>query len=101
MYSLLIGGGLYRMSFQTLKRILTDAVLAWRRRGEHDTITAGNGRDLLEGGPGRDTIKAGGGNDRIEARDGFRDVIDCGPGNDTAEVDRLDVVRSCEHVLRP
>jgi hypothetical protein len=26
MYSLLIGGGLYRMSFQTLKRILTDSV---------------------------------------------------------------------------
>jgi len=67
----------------------------------NDTITAGNGRDLLEGGPGRDTIKAGGGNDRIEARDGFRDVIDCGPGNDTAEFDRLDVVRNCEHVLRP
>jgi len=67
----------------------------------NDTITAGNGRDLLEGGPGRDTIKAGGGNDRIEARDGYRDVIDCGPGNDTAEVDRRDLVRNCEHVLRP
>ncbi|MDX6442721.1 MAG: hypothetical protein QOE43_2450 [Gaiellaceae bacterium] len=67
----------------------------------NDTITAGNGWDLLEGGPGRDTITAGGGNDRIQARDGFRDLIDCGTGNDTAEVDRLDVVRGCEHVLRP
>jgi RTX calcium-binding nonapeptide repeat (4 copies) len=67
----------------------------------NDTITAGAGRDLIVGGPGRDTIAAGAGNDRIEARDGFRDVIDCGPGTDTAEVDRLDVVRNCEHVLKP
>jgi hypothetical protein len=67
----------------------------------NDTIRTGSGRDLIEGGPGRDSISAGGGDDRIEARDGFRDVIDCGPGNDTAEIDRLDVVRNCEHVLKP
>jgi Tol biopolymer transport system component len=66
-----------------------------------DTIVAGSGRDLIVGGPGRDSIAAGAGSDRIETRDGFRDLIDCGNGNDTAEVDRLDVVRHCERVLRP
>lgn len=66
-----------------------------------DRIAAGPGNDLIVGGPGRDTIAAGRGNDTVEARDGFRDVVDCGPGRDRAEVDRLDVVRGCERVLRP
>jgi Tol biopolymer transport system component len=61
--------------------------------------TAGN--DVVKGTPYSDIIRGYAGNDRIEARDGFRDPIDCGPGNDTAEVDGLDVVRGCEHVLRP
>jgi hypothetical protein len=51
-------------------------------------------------GPGNDRISGGPGDDRTEARDGFRDVIDCGPGRDGAEVDRLDVLRDCERVLR-
>jgi Ca2+-binding RTX toxin-like protein len=67
----------------------------------NDRITAGSGADLVVGGPGRDTIAAGPGNDTIEARDGFRDVVDCGPGRDVAEVDRLDRVTRCERVLRP
>jgi hypothetical protein len=33
------------------------------------------------------------GSDTIEARDGERDVIDCGVGNDTTRVDAGDVVR--------
>ncbi len=66
-----------------------------------DTITSGNGRDLIVGGPGNDRISSGAGDDRIETRDGFRDVVDCGPGRDAAEVDRLDVVRRCETVLKP
>jgi dipeptidyl aminopeptidase/acylaminoacyl peptidase len=56
--------------------------------------------DVLKGSPFRDTILGLAGNDWIEARDGRRDVIDCGPGNDTAIVDRHDVVRNCERVLR-
>jgi Ca2+-binding RTX toxin-like protein len=67
----------------------------------NDRIDAGSGKDLVVGGPGRDTIAAGRGNDTVEARDGFRDVVDCGPGRDRAEVDRLDAVRGCERVLRP
>jgi dipeptidyl aminopeptidase/acylaminoacyl peptidase len=66
----------------------------------NDTIRSGGGNDLIVGGPGNDRISAAAGNDRLETRDGSRDVIDCGPGRDTAEVDRLDVVLHCETVLR-
>jgi len=45
-------------------------------------------------------IEAKGGRDVIFARDGERDVIDCGTERDTAVVDRLDVVSNCERVLR-
>jgi Ca2+-binding RTX toxin-like protein len=66
----------------------------------NDRIAAGGGNDLIVGGTGRDTIVAGPGNDTLETRDGFRDVVDCGPGRDRAEVDRLDALRGCERVLR-
>ena len=65
----------------------------------NDRIATGRGNDLVVGGPGRDTISTGLGRDRVEARDGARDVIDCGGGtHDLAEVDAVDVVRGCETV---
>jgi hypothetical protein len=36
----------------------------------------------------------------LRARDNQRDVVDCGPGRDTAYVDRLDRVSGCERVKR-
>ena len=68
-------------------------------RGD-DRVAGGHGSDTLRGGPGRDTIFGGDENDRIDVRDGVRDVVDCGPGDDSAVVDRLDVVRRCERVAR-
>lgn len=65
-----------------------------------DTIHGGAGDDRLTGGKGRDTILGGPGDDAIHARDGERDVIDCGPGEDVAYVDRKDVVQGCERVAR-
>lgn len=65
-----------------------------------DRIDGGAGDDVLMGGPGRDTIHGGPGNDRIFARDGVRDIVDCGSGDDVATVDRKDVVRDCERVAR-
>lgn len=65
-----------------------------------DTIDGGAGDDRLTGGTGRDTIRGGSGDDVIHARDGERDVIDCGPGRDVAYVDRHDVVEGCERVVR-
>jgi predicted acyl esterase len=78
-------------------------------RGGADCIAGGRGRDRIagqggddriRGGRGRDRIRGGRGDDRIQARDGRRDVVRCGPGDDTAIVDRRDRVRGCERVRR-
>jgi Ca2+-binding RTX toxin-like protein len=72
----------------------------WGGRGD-DTLRGGDGNDRIHGGRGRDTIAAQAGNDRIFARDGERDVIDCGPGFDRVRADGADVVdTSCERVRR-
>jgi hypothetical protein len=75
-----------------------------------DRLDGGRGADRLSGGPGNDTLtggryfdllSGGSGNDRILARDGFKDRIACGPGRDTVDADRHDVVaRDCEVVRR-
>ena len=76
---------------------------------DDDVITGGSGDDRLEGyrgddvlngGTGRDRFDGGTGRDRIRARDGVREVVDCGASTDTAVVDRTDIVRRCERVLR-
>jgi hypothetical protein len=69
--------------------------------GANDRLYGFAGNDLIVGGPGKDKMYGGTGNDRLEARDGQRDLVDCGPGNDTAVVDSIDQVVSCEHVQRP
>ncbi len=68
--------------------------------GGNDVLFGGRGNDLLVGGPGRDRLYGGPGNDTLRARDGLRDVVDCGPGRDTAIVDRIDRVSGCERVQR-
>ncbi len=77
-------------------------------RGD-DVLYGGANYDTLTGGPGRDRIYGQGGRDTVFARDGSRDVIDCGtntgktntsPELDKAYVDPLDVVRRCERVFR-
>jgi hypothetical protein len=77
--------------------------------GGNDRISGGAGADKLYGDAGKDTINAGAGrdsvfggtgNDTIQARDGERDVIDCGSGRDTVVADKTDVVKGCETVKR-
>jgi Ca2+-binding RTX toxin-like protein len=77
-----------------------------------DVLVGGLGNDAITGGPGQDTISGDAtastcgiysckipfGNDTINARDGEVDTIDCGVGQDTAVVDAIDVVSSCETV---
>ena len=77
----------------------------------NDTIYAGRGRDETWGEGGDDTLWAlarkdvhgrhdtrgdvlhgGEGNDTFKTRDGEADVVDCGPGVDTALLDFKDVV---------
>ncbi len=70
--------------------------------GGNDRLLGLAGNDIVDGGPGRDQIVGGPGNDRIQARDGERDTVDCGPGKDTAIVDRIDrVSKNCESVIKP
>ena len=56
-----------------------------------------------------DTLDGGAGNDRFRTRDGEVDRITCGPGNDRALLDQVDVITdataanpngSCEQVVR-
>jgi hypothetical protein len=72
-------------------------------------LIGGGGPDRLRGGPGRDGFNmrdgaelAAPGDDRIEARDGRRDEISCGAGDDIAIVDAAeDGVYDCEQVREP
>jgi hypothetical protein len=46
-------------------------------------------------------VSAGAGDDAVNTRGGGRDRVRCGPGRDTALVDRRDrVARDCERLLR-
>jgi hypothetical protein len=69
--------------------------------GGNDKLYGLAGNDVIVGGTGKDLMVGGPGNDRLEARDGERDTVQCGPGNDTAIVDTVDVVSACENVQRP
>jgi hypothetical protein len=72
-----------------------------------DWLTGVGGAGLLNGGSGPDRLIAGpqgtllqgkDGNDLIEARNGHRDWIGCGPGDDRARVDHHEENMSgCEH----
>ncbi len=65
-----------------------------------DVLRGLAGRDRLTGGVGRDVLEGGEGADMIVARDGRRDVLRGGPGNDSARVDRgLDQVSGVEKLV--
>jgi Ca2+-binding RTX toxin-like protein len=74
----------------------------------NDTLTGGAGNDVIDGGAGDDEIRpdagndvvhAGAGNDSIHAfGGGHHDYVDCGPGKDTAYVDKGERTRRCERV---
>jgi Ca2+-binding RTX toxin-like protein len=59
-----------------------------------DVVLAAAGNDVIVGGTGRDRLYGGAGADLLFARDGYRDVVDGGPGLDLATLDRLDRARS-------
>jgi hypothetical protein len=65
-----------------------------------DELHGDTGNDQLFPGTGRDRVWGGAGNDVISARDGSRDVIDCGAGLDRVTADRRDRLRGCERVTR-
>jgi Ca2+-binding RTX toxin-like protein len=65
-----------------------------------DRLLGGAGNDRLRGGPGRNRYAAGAGKDTVDARNHRRERVDCGPGRDSASVDRSDRVRRCERIRR-
>lgn len=58
------------------------------------------GADLLVGGRGRDRLYGGPGDDRLNTRDGVRDLVYCGTGDDTVRADSHDRLRGCEAASR-
>jgi metallophosphoesterase (TIGR03767 family) len=81
--------------------------IAGTRKGERlrggptsDLILARGGRDRIKPRAAGDCIFAGRGADKINARDRTRDVIRCGRGRDIAYVDRSDLTKGCERVVR-
>ena len=65
-----------------------------------DRVRGGRGADTVTGGSGRDRLKGGKANDRLLARDGQRDLVRCGQGNDLGRVDAKDKIRGCERIKR-
>ena len=58
------------------------------------------GNDTLYGGGGIDAFFGGAGNDQIHARNGNKDYVDGGPGNDFAQTDLVDTILNVEAVTR-
>ncbi|HEX8123424.1 MAG TPA: calcium-binding protein [Solirubrobacteraceae bacterium] len=66
-----------------------------------DNLQGSDGDDVLTGGPGADDFHGGEGNDTIAARDGIRETISCGAGQDAGEADVEDEVDAdCEGVVK-
>lgn len=63
-----------------------------------DRLGGGSGDDVLDGGPGRDVLNGGTGRDRIDARDGRREVVRCGKGEDRVLADPADKLIGCEEI---
>ncbi|MGH2973755.1 MAG: calcium-binding protein [Solirubrobacterales bacterium] len=67
--------------------------------GSGNLLAGGGGTDTIAAGHARNLIMAGRGDDRIDARNGVRDWISCGPGNDRIVLDRHEEhVDRCEHL---
>jgi Ca2+-binding RTX toxin-like protein len=63
-----------------------------------DRLFGEGGTDRIVAGSGQNTIDGGGGNDSIDARNGERDRVICGRGNDRVRADRGDRLNGCESV---
>ncbi|MBM6405352.1 peptidoglycan DD-metalloendopeptidase family protein [Phycicoccus sp. CSK15P-2] len=61
-----------------------------------DKVVGGNGHDDVKGGDGADEIYGLDGSDVLRARDDKEDKVYCGAGNDTAYLDRLDLMPTSE-----
>jgi Ca2+-binding RTX toxin-like protein len=67
-------------------------------RGGNDVLRGALGADRISGGNGTDRQYGGRGYDVIDTDGGYKDIVDCGRGIDTAYVDSRDEVRNCERL---
>jgi Ca2+-binding RTX toxin-like protein len=66
-----------------------------------DVLVGGRRGDVLDGRSGEDDEDAGRGDDRLYARDGSRDEVRCGRGDDWVMADQYDAIApDCERVHR-
>jgi Ca2+-binding RTX toxin-like protein len=65
-----------------------------------NSISTCCGADTVDAGKGPDNISTWDGPDTVNAVDGYPDMIDCGNGTDTANVDQFDTTVNCETVNR-
>ena len=65
-------------------------------QGGDDVVQGLQGADTIRGGNGKDRQYGGYGNDVIYSQGGYRDLVNCGKGIDTAYVDSKDQVVGCE-----
>ena len=69
-----------------------------------DFIAGGSGPDEIVAGPGFDKVSGEAGDDRVDLRDGRRDDVKCGEGDETLSLDGYDYFTSrdgaCESVQR-
>ena len=64
-----------------------------------DIVIGGPGNDKIDGGSGFDLLYGDAGNDSFAAKDGTRDTLSGGAGNDRGTVDKgKDVVTGIEKV---
>jgi len=67
-----------------------------------ENVVGSDEADALVGSPAANRLEGRGGDDEIDARDGVRDAVDCGTGDDTATIDLADLpVSGCETVRLP
>lgn len=69
-----------------------------RGHGGVNGLTSSDGPDDVDALAGVDIVNTQDGNDTVNAVDGFPDIIDCGQGTDTANVDQFDTTTGCETV---
>ena len=67
-------------------------------KGGDDVVLGWAGPDKIRGGNDNDKQYGGRGNDVIYTEGGFRELVNCGKGIDTAYVDSKDRVVGCEKV---
>ena len=73
-----------------------NAPVTLRGGAGNDVLRGGRGNDILDGGTGSDKLFGGAGVDTFYVRDGTKDQVDGGAGNDRANKDPIDALFSVE-----